>query len=219
MLLRLPAAILVPAAVLFGGAGTWRWPAAWAYLALLVTGILGSIVVLLKFQPGLAEERARWREGARWDKPFLTIIGVIGPLAVQLVCALDKRFEWSAAVTAGAKIVAGVLLAGGIAIALWAMAVNPFFSATVRIQTDRGHTVIDRGPYRCIRHPGYAGMVVTTLAGPPLLGTLWGFVPAALLVAAMVVRTALEDRTLHAGLAGYAEYAARVRFRIVPPVW
>jgi protein-S-isoprenylcysteine O-methyltransferase Ste14 len=99
------------------------------------------------------------------------------------------------------------------------MAVNPFFSATVRIQAERGHTVIARGPYARVRHPGYAGMTLVTLATPVLLGTLWGLVPAGILVAVMVARTVLDDRTLRAELGGYADYAARVKYRLWPGVW
>jgi protein-S-isoprenylcysteine O-methyltransferase Ste14 len=99
------------------------------------------------------------------------------------------------------------------------MLANRFFSAVVRIQTDRGHVVVSDGPYRVMRHPGYAGGMLSYLASPLLLSSLWMFIPAVLTVAAMVARTALEDRTLRAELPGYADYARRVRYRLLPGLW
>jgi protein-S-isoprenylcysteine O-methyltransferase Ste14 len=101
----------------------------------------------------------------------------------------------------------------------WSMVVNPFFEKTVRIQTDRGHHVIDTGPYAYVRHPGYVGFTGWMISAPLLLDSSWAFVPALLAVVGIAIRTALEDRTLRAELPGYAEYAARVRFRLIPGVW
>lgn len=109
------------------------------------------------------------------------------------------------------------LLGGGLF--LRAMGENPFFEKTVRIQTERGHHVVDTGPYRFVRHPGYVGLIALTLSFPPILGSTRAFIPASIAVASLVVRTALEDRTLQAKLPGYADYATRVRFRLVPRLW
>ena len=99
------------------------------------------------------------------------------------------------------------------------MVANRFFSAVVRIQHDRGHKVVRDGPYRIVRHPGYAGGLYTWLTAPLMLGTLWAYIPALLTVCALVVRTALEDRTLIQELPGYAEYTARTRYRLLPGIW
>ena len=99
------------------------------------------------------------------------------------------------------------------------MVVNPFFEKTVRIQTDRGHRVVDTGPYAYVRHPGYVGFLGWILAAPLLLASVWAIVPALISVVGLVIRTALEDRTLRAELPGYPEYAARVRFRLIPGMW
>jgi protein-S-isoprenylcysteine O-methyltransferase Ste14 len=185
-----------------------------------MAGGAAAIVVFTRFQPQLVQERAdRWRDGKAWDKPFLVILGVVGPAAVQLVCGLDKRFGWSSSPGPVVQGLGVVLFAIGTAIVAWAMAVNPFFSAVVRIQEDRGHRVIERGPYAIVRHPGYAGMTLATVGGPLVLATMWGLAPGALVLAAIVVRTGLEDRTLHAELAGYPAYARRVGFRLIPFVW
>jgi len=99
------------------------------------------------------------------------------------------------------------------------MLANRFFSGVVRIQNERGHSVVSDGPYRWVRHPGYAGGFIGDLALPLLLGSAWAFIPAALTAGAVVLRTALEDRTLQAELPGYREYAQRTRFRLLPGVW
>ena len=113
-------------------------------------------------------------------------------------------------------VVVGALSAALIA---WAMHSNKFFSSIVRIQKDRGHVVVANGPYRFIRHPGYTGMSAFTLATPLILNSGWAFVPAVLTVAVSVLRTVLEDRTLHSELAGYADYTRKVKYRLVPPIW
>jgi protein-S-isoprenylcysteine O-methyltransferase Ste14 len=107
----------------------------------------------------------------------------------------------------------------GAAMLTWSMVVNPFFEKTVRIQTDRGHRVIDTGPYAYVRHPGYLGFVGWILSAPLLLASTWAVAPAVLAVAGLVIRTALEDRTLQNELTGYPEYAARVRYRLVRGIW
>jgi protein-S-isoprenylcysteine O-methyltransferase Ste14 len=101
----------------------------------------------------------------------------------------------------------------------WALSSNAFFVATVRIQADRGQTVVSGGPYRYVRHPGYLGSILLHLGVPFLLGSLWALIPGFVAVLVMVVRTALEDRTLRAELSGYEEYAERVRYRLLPGVW
>ena len=103
--------------------------------------------------------------------------------------------------------------------ATWAMLENEHFEQLVRIQTDRGHRVVSTGPYRFVRHPGYLGAIVGAFVTPLMLGSVWTFVPAGLIAALFVVRTQLEDRTLRRELAGYAEYAQRTRFRLVPGIW
>jgi len=115
-----------------------------------------------------------------------------------------------------AGVIVAVLAAALIA---WAMRSNKFFSSVVRIQKDRGHSVITGGPYRFVRHPGYAGMAAFTLATPLILNSRWAFVPAVATAAITVLRTALEDRTLRLELEGYAAYARRVKYRLVPAIW
>jgi protein-S-isoprenylcysteine O-methyltransferase Ste14 len=107
----------------------------------------------------------------------------------------------------------------GLALFSWAMFSNTFFSSAVRIQQERGHAVCNTGPYRFVRHPGYVGAILQSLVMPLMLNSLWAFIPAGLAVLLMVVRTALEDKTLQEELQGYTEYAHRVRYRLLPGVW
>jgi|SRR5271157_1070371 len=207
-------------AVLLLGSGRPGWIAAWACVALM--GVLQFAVVLVIYRktPDLAQERSRIQPGTKqWDKFIVAGATVIAPLAMFLVAALGKRFGWSSPVPLWVKLAGFALAAAGGLLTFQAMYINRFFATTVRIQTDRGHHVVNAGPYRYLRHPGYTGMIAFDLGVPLALGSWWALIPAAVAAALFVVRTALEDRTLQAELPGYAAYAARVRKRLLPLVW
>ncbi len=221
-LVRFGLVILLLPTALFLAAGTVHWSWGWAYSIVTIAVVALSRIVLARVNPELVSERAgrHSEEGVpEWDKKLMPIAGFFGPLAMLIVCGLDKRWSWSPdlplAVQAGALVIVAVAALASI----WAMAVNRFFSATVRIQKDRGHTVVDSGPYQIVRHPGYATGIIAGIAGPLALGSLWGLVPALLHAAAIVYRTVREDRVLHEQLEGYAAYAKRVRYRLLPGVW
>jgi protein-S-isoprenylcysteine O-methyltransferase Ste14 len=129
------------------------------------------------------------------------------------------RFHWSGELPAWVHVVGLVLFAVGAWLPMRAMSVNPFFSPVVRIQRERGHRLVDRGPYAVVRHPGYAGMAVLAIGGALLLGSLVALAPALLYTALVLRRVGFEDAFLQANLEGYREYADRVRFRLVPGVW
>jgi protein-S-isoprenylcysteine O-methyltransferase Ste14 len=109
--------------------------------------------------------------------------------------------------------------AAGLGLSLWAMSANRFFSPVVRIQAERGHRLVSSGPYARLRNPGYTGLIVASLCGGVALGSWWSLVPLAPFVGMFLWRTAMEDRFLHEGLEGYAGYANRVRYRLVPGLW
>jgi protein-S-isoprenylcysteine O-methyltransferase Ste14 len=202
-------------------AGRWNWLAGWLFGLTLLISIIVSRVLAIK-SPGLLAERARWVKGESaegWDQLLLPIVGVYGPLAVLVVAGLDERFGWPPAIAPWVQVVAFALVVAGFAFATWAMVANRFFSAVVRIQADRGQTVVTSGSYRFVRHPGYAGGMLAWLAAPLALGSAWALLPAVLTAIALVIRTILEDRILHAELPGYAEYAQRTRARLLPGVW
>jgi protein-S-isoprenylcysteine O-methyltransferase Ste14 len=140
-------------------------------------------------------------------------------LVLFLVAGLDYRFEASPELSSTVKLIALVVVVLGFLWGTWAFIVNAFFSAVVRIQEDRGQSVVQDGPYRFMRHPGYAGGLVAYLAVPVMLGTLWALVPAVLLILVLVFRTSMEDKTLQEELPGYSEYATRTRFRLIPGIW
>lgn len=219
-LLRLPLAIGLYAAALLVPAGDWRWTAAWVYLGVTVAALAGYALVVIFLQPGLIAERTKPPETAkRWDRPLAAIVGFLGPLVTLVLAGLDHRHGWSVPIPTAIRGFGCVLLVSGCALANFAVARNPFFSAVVRIQSERGHRVVDSGPYAFVRHPGYLASLITYLGGPLLLGTSWAFVPSAIVGALVIIRTGIEDRTLRRELDGYARYAQRVRSRLIPGVW
>ncbi len=217
---QMAAALVIFGAILFVAAGRLDWAAGWAYLGLNAFTQILSAMVLVRRQGEMLAERSRVGAGTKsWDRFLAPAIVIVGTLAVLITAGLDTRFGWSESITAG-------LWSAGFSIAflsqvfvLWAMASNPFFALTVRIQDDRGQTVISSGPYRWVRHPGYAGSVIYNLVIPLALGSWWTFIPAVLTACLIIVRTGLEDRTLQTELADYQNYAAQVRYRLLPGIW
>jgi protein-S-isoprenylcysteine O-methyltransferase Ste14 len=209
-------------AVLFIAAGRLDWWEAWAYTAVaLLVLILSRSLMILK-NPDMARERAEagQREGVKpWDRILLPATATYGPLITLIVAGLDKRFSWTPDLPDSFQIIALAVIFAGDMLGVWAMLVNRFFSSQVRIQTNRGHTVVSAGPYRVVRHPGYAGAVLAWIAGPVFFSSYWVAIPSVVVIALTVVRTALEDRTLREELPGYAQYAERVRYRLVPGLW
>ncbi len=201
--------------------GRWNWWEAWVFGVVYALGFVISRLLVAQRHPDLLAERAHSleQENAKsWDKVLAPIVA-LGGAVLLLVAGLDVRFGWSAGFSMPLKIVALLLIVAGYAFGTWAMLANRFFSGLVRIQTERGHHVVSTGPYRWVRHPGYAGAVVTYFTMPVVLDSAWAFVPAVLLTIALVIRTWLEDQTLQGELVGYAEYARRVRYRLLPGVW
>jgi protein-S-isoprenylcysteine O-methyltransferase Ste14 len=222
VIVRFAALVLMLSAVLFITAGTLNWPMAWVYVGVTLVVTAGSRVLMFRINPELIMERAEYAEkqnAKQWDKALVPIVALYGPLLILIVTGLNRRFGWPPPIALWVQIAAMILLILGGIFSTWAMLVNRFFSAVVRIQTDRGHTVVSDGPYRIVRHPGYVGGVLGDLMIPLALGSAWALIPGALIAGLVVLRTALEDRTLQAELPGYAEYAQRTRYRLLPGVW
>ena len=148
--------------------------------------------------------------------PFTALIG---PFISWIVAGLDQRFGWSPDLPDWIQIAALILIQLGSLLGTWAMVVNRYFSSQVRIQTDRGHTVVREGPYRIVRHPGYAGALLSWLAAPVFFSSLWVILPTVLVMIASLIRTALEDHTLREELPGYEEYTQQTKYRLVPGIW
>ncbi len=203
---------------LFGSVGRWDWWNAWVLLGLNFASSVASAAVVSR-NPELLAERRNIKVGKSWDKPIVAVVVLLGPVATWITAGLDSRFQWSngmAALTFVTGIIVAVLAA---ALVVLAMRANNFFSSVVRIQKDRGHVVATGGPYRLVRHPGYAGMAAFTLATPLILNSRWAFVPAVVTAAVSVLRTFLEDRTLQKELDGYADYSRRVKYKLMPMIW
>ena len=202
--------------------GRMNWIPGWVYAALTLFSILGSRMLAARKNPGILAERANslTAPGVKeWDKKLVPLVGMFGPLLVLLVSGLDVRFGWSPALPGWVGPAALAVLCLGLAFGTWAFLENKFFSGTVRIQTERGHHVIDTGPYRYLRHPGYAGALWMYLAIPPYFGSLWGLLPALGLIAVFILRTALEDKTLQEELPGYKEFTQKTKYRLFPGLW
>lgn len=209
---------IILAVFLFVPAGRLDWWAAWTFVAIYFGGVVFNALFVLDKDPELIAERGETKENTKdWDKTVTSMITIFTMLAL-IVAGLDARFGWSQ-IALAISIAGWIVFVFGFGIVSWAMAANKFFARVVRIQDDRGHAVCDSGPYRFVRHPGYVGMCVYSFAMPFGLGAWWAILPVLLIVAGFVVRTALEDRTLRAELPGYAEYAARVRYRLAPGIW
>ena len=219
-IIRVGIFLAVLGTALFGCAGTYDWPMAWAYLGVHVVAFTVGTTALNQVHPGLLAERMHIGPGVPvWDFVLVALLIVSGILGTAVVAGLDVRWAWSYPLSLDLQIAAYVTGVLGYAFFFWAMLVNKFFSSLVRLQKERGHIVITGGPYRFVRHPGYTGFGLFILMTPVLLGSLWALVPAGLGIVALIVRTAKEDKFLHKHLEGYADYACRVRNRLVPGVW
>jgi protein-S-isoprenylcysteine O-methyltransferase Ste14 len=199
----------------------WDWWEAWVYAIICILGFSISRVLAARRHPDLLAERARFmqHENAKpWDKLLAPLVGLGGGL-VPLVAGLDVLFDCSPTFSLPVKTVSLAIILAGYALGSYALIENRFSSGMVRIQTDRGHQVVSSGPYRWMRHPGYAGALLTYLATPLFLDSRWAFLPAVFLMILLVIRTGLEDRVLQDELEGYRDYARRVRYRLLPGVW
>jgi len=216
-MLQVVVQFLVLAAILFISSGRLDWVWAWVYLGVGVTILAINVLVM---PPEVIAERGRTdKEGIKsWDR-VLTTLSILPTLGTPIMAGLDVRFGWSPQLALAIQIVALVVWALAQGLFTWAMVSNRFFSTSVRIQADRGHTVASGGPYRHVRHPGYVGYIASSFATALALGSLWALIPAGLTMCLLVVRTALEDRTLQEELDGYKEYARQVRYRLLPGVW
>jgi protein-S-isoprenylcysteine O-methyltransferase Ste14 len=204
---------------LFLPAGTWAWEKGWLFiLACVALGVLAWLYVW-RVNPEVLAARINAHEGTkRWDKVLLGLFFLTGLATIPVAALDDGRFHWSA-VPWWACLVGYGLLVAGMVLLSWVQAVNKFFEPTVRIQADRGQTVIDSGPDAVVRHPGYASWFPLSAGIALCLGSLWALIPAGLSCLVLILRAQWEDQTLQAELPGYKEYAQRVRYRLLPGVW
>ena len=207
--------------LLFVTAGTLAWPAAWIFL--IEFGIASTLITrwLQRHNPVLLEERMKpliQREQKPWDRKLMTAFLVLW-CAWFVVMSLDAvRFGWSH-MPLWLQVLGAVAIAVSMYIMFLIMRTNSFAVPVVKIQAERGHRVISDGPYAIVRHPMYSGALLLIVGTPLLLGSWWGLALSPLLVLLFAVRAVMEERTLMAELPGYTDYAARVRYRLVPGMW
>ena len=205
--------------LLFLVAGTVQWPQAWFLLGAQLGILIFNFVYLMPRNPEVIAERSEIKAGTKgWDKLLASLSTLIGLVSLVLY-GLDWRFRWSLPLPLAWNLAGLALVVLGHLLFTWAMVSNKYFATVVRIQSERNHSVATAGPYRYVRHPGYVGFNLFTMATPLALGTLWGLIPAGMVAALLVLRTALEDRTLQEELPGYREYTLQVRYRLLPGVW
>jgi protein-S-isoprenylcysteine O-methyltransferase Ste14 len=204
--------------ILFGTAGRFNWPGAWTFAGIFSFFLVLVLVWGTRNAPELLDERSKVAGNVKsWDRTIIKIYNVL-LIGLFILAGIDARFHWSHVAwfwqTAGGV----VFVLAGTAI-FWCMRTNAFLSARARIQDDRGHTVVQSGPYQYVRHPMYAGIMVMVFGVALLLGSKWALLPAGSIGILFVVRTALEDRMLRTELPGYEEYAGKVKYRLVVGVW
>jgi len=212
------ALVSVFAGFIFANSRRLGWTLGWIYVEMLAATLTINLACLLRWNPDLIRRRMRFGKFTKaWDMVW-AVLFALAMIAIYVV-ALEEAGNGVSREPGVAWLLGLAIYTPGWALAIWSMIVNPFFEKTVRIQTDHGHRVIDTGPYAYIRHPGYVGFAGWIISTPLLLASTEAFVPALIAVGLLVIRTALEDRTLHEELPGYAEYTSRVRFRLIPGVW
>jgi len=213
--------LLIPF-ILFICGGDLGWWQAWLYSILILTAGIGGRIWAEQRHPGLTAERQNIKHiqnAKTWDKALAPLMAVSVGFPVVIVAGLDHRYSWSIEFPLWLIVIGFILISFGYAFAAWAMAENRFFSSVVRIQADRGHVVCNSGPYRFVRHPGYAGNILALFGIVLALGSVWTLIPATVASIIAVIRTILEDHTLLEELPGYRHYARHMRYRLIPWIY
>ncbi len=213
--------LMIPMVLLMCG-GDLAWWQAWVYSVLIFLAGILSRMLAEKRHPGILVERfvsEKTLHAKSWDKLLSPLMAISFTFPLVIVAGLDHRYGWTPMFPTALNISGLFIVALGYAFASWALIENRFFSSTVYIQTDRGHSVCDSGPYRIVRHPGYAGNILAVAGIIMALDSLWTIIPAVIALVIAVVRTSLEDRTLQEELKGYKEYTKRTPYRLFPGVY
>lgn len=213
--------LFIPLILLVCG-GDLGWWQAWLYSLLIFAMGIGGRIWAEQRHPGLLAERQsieNIKSAKPWDKVLAPLMALSLVFPMVIVAGLDHRFGWSPVFPLWLIVIGFILITLGYAFAAWSLAENRFFYSVVCIQVDKGHNVCDSGPYRIVRHPGYAGNIPPLLGIVLALGSVWTLIPAALALIIALIRTVLEDQTLRDELPGYREYARRVRYRLIPGIY
>lgn len=209
--------LILLAAILFLSAGTLYWVMGWAVIV-LYTLVMIATIIFIQVDPEFLEHRIKIDEKTKgWDKLIAGILRLISPVGILIVAGLELRFGLAPRLPVVVQVLGLIVTAIGYGIGIWAVVMNKFYAGFVRIDED--HTVVKDGPYRYIRHPGYAGSVLVQISLPVALGSRWTLLLGILGSCLIIIRTHFEDRALIRELAGYDQYAAGVVFRLFPGIW
>lgn len=209
--------LVIMGGILFLSSGELFWGMAWAYLGSVTLIMIANAFFMDR---DLMVERSQLQQGTKkWDIYLSIFVALLGPILVLLIAGFDRRVSWSQEISVKLQMADLIMLLLGGLLGTWSMAANRFFSATVRIQSDRNHIVVSNGPYGYIRHPGYTGGIISNLMVPMVLGSWVALIMATLVAIGYTLRTLFEDRTLQKELTGYKEYSKKVRYRLIPGVW
>ncbi len=212
---------LVFALALFLPAGTTAWLAGWIFLALFFSFVIAMSLWLLRHNPGLLKERMVGLKSAdrkAWDKAFIALMGIFFSVWLVLLPLDAVRFHWSQ-MPVWHHLAGAMVLVCSFYLFYLTFRENPYLSPAVRIQADRGQTVVSSGPYRHVRHPMYSGFVAFVLGTALVLGSWYGLLWGLILVIMVARRAVLEERTLREELKGYDVYMAHVKYRLIPHIW
>lgn len=219
LFVQLPATLVIMVAALFWPAGTFDWPRGWMFLGAFVVLMVVGIVWVWLTNPELFVVRQKFQKGTKaWDAVVASLTVILFAAILPIAAMDDARFHW-APQPDWVVWIGYALLTVGFFGTTWAQSVNRHFEATVRIQTDRGHKVIDTGPYAFIRHPGYSFAIIMSAGMALSLGSLYALIPVGISVLLLAGRTLGEEAELRKGLEGYVDYTKRVRFRWIPGIW
>ncbi|MBE0515869.1 MAG: isoprenylcysteine carboxylmethyltransferase family protein [Methanophagales archaeon] len=212
-------ALVLIIAFIFLLAGRLTYWQGWVFSIVTVLLVVIQLIVFAD-KTDLVKERFKPGPGTKWwDKVFWALYAPLFFAIVIVACLDTGRFLWSPRLPLLVYVISYVAFICSIYLYSWAMWVNRWFSSTVRIQTDRDQQVVQDGPYRLVRHPGYVGGILMAVSTSLVLGSLWGLIPAGSVVMLLIIRTYLEDTTLQKELPGYADYTQKVRYRLVPGLW
>lgn len=213
--------ILIPPVMLFVSAGTVHWLFAWIYIIISTLIAVFSRLVIHKKHPDFIKERSegiKRKDVPLWDKRLL-LLNLIFSFSILIVAGLDKRFGWTNIFPDYLIYASLILFITGNVFSAFATYENRYYSSVVRIQKDKGHEIITSGPYRYVRHPGYAGWILANISATLLLNSLWAMIPAVLMSLTLVKRILLEEKMLSDELKDYKIYKVKTRYRLIPGIW
>ncbi|RPH32140.1 MAG: isoprenylcysteine carboxylmethyltransferase family protein [Bacteroidales bacterium] len=212
--------IIVTGLVFFLASGEIIILRAWIYIVIYAIGGLIIGIMLLKKSPKLLNDRGKMQEGTKqFDKYVLLTYFLFAIVMTPFVAGIDRRLNLTELLPFFYLYIGIVLYIFSATFSIWPMLHNPFFEGTIRIQKEKNHNVINTGPYKIVRHPGYLGMLIGSISLPLALGSILAFIPLVIMIILIFIRTYYEDTTLQKELTGYSEYCKEVKYRLIPFIW